>query len=202
MTRWTWSTPTGQRKLQSVADHVFWSYTLLSVTREIMVRMKAGQPNPFPNGRTKETNIRMSRYQRGLLNIRDLERDQALAEDGIRVCAHCGSHAPRYHRDHLIPRSRLGSVVLMGNVVRACPACNLSRGNRDLMIWHHDNETFPSLGILRRYLKICYFHARDQGRLDQPAAAAVTEGLPFDPRAFPRRFPPVNELVWDHAWPN
>lgn len=69
------------------------------------------------------------------------------------------------------------------------------------MAWHRRNRTFPSLGVLRRYLKLCYFHAERQGYLGLCPEEAIKAGLPFDPKQFPRTFPAVEQLFWDHAYP-
>lgn len=78
----------------------------------------------------------------------------------------------------------------------------MSRGDKDLMLWHRLNQTFPTLGVLRRYLKICYFHAKQSGRISDAAGDAVRDGLPFDPRHLPRTFPEAEALVWDYAHPD
>lgn len=77
----------------------------------------------------------------------------------------------------------------------------MSRGNRDLMLWHRRNQTFPAMGVLRRYLKLCYFYAKQGSCLGTPACDAVQDGLPFDPRHLPRTFPEMEALVWDYAHP-
>jgi len=142
----------------------------------------------------------MSHYQDGRRHIRDMDRDDRLAQDGALVCAHFGCVAPEYQWDHLIPRSRLNGESIPLNQVRSCPRCNASRGNKDLMTWHRQNKSFPSLGVLRRYLKLCYFYSKQRGLLDERAEDAVADGLPFDPISLPRKFPAVDLLVWDYAY--
>lgn len=198
---WDWSEPKRQRALKTVEDHVFWSYAMLSVTRQIMQDRISGKPDRLAGGRTKWANIEMTKYQQQRRNISTLDRDDALAQDGIKVCAHCGTIAPKFQWDHLIPQSRLVGEYVALNQVRSCPHCNTSRGNKDLMFWHRQNQTFPTLGVLRRYLKLCYHYAKHGGYLSVPSADAVRDGLPFDPRYFPRKFPKVEQLVWDYAHP-
>lgn len=201
-TRWEWSDPGKQRELTTVEDHIFWSYAMLSVTRQRMKDQKSGKPNRFPGGRSKWANIKMTRYQHGSRNISTLDRDDRLGQEGLRACAHCGTLAPEFQWDHLIPRSKLNGEYIGLNQVRSCPSCNRSRGNKDLMLWHRQKQTFPTLGVLRRYLKLCYFHAKQRNFLGNPARDAVQNGLPFDPRLLPRKFPAVEALVWDHAHPD
>ena len=199
LNKWDWSDPKRQRSLTTVEDHILWTYSMLSVTRQIMADQQRGNPNRFPGGRTKWANIEMTKYQRQELNISTLDRDDRLAQDGLRVCAHSGVVASEFQWDHLIPRSKLAGEYIALNQVRSCPSCNMSRGNKDLMLWHRQNQTFPSLGVLRRYLKLCYAYAKQCGCLGNPTCHAVQSGLPFDPRYLPRKFPAAEVLVWDFA---
>lgn len=198
---WDWSEPKRPRRLASVEDHLLWTYALLSVTRQMMEAHRHGRPDRFAGGRSKWANIEMTKYQRGVRNISSLDRDDRLSQDGLRLCAHCGTSAPRYQWDHLIPRSKLAGAYVALNQVRSCPRCNMSRGDKDLMLWHRQNLTFPTLGILRRYLKLCYFYAKQQECLAISADKAVEGGLPFDPRYLPRKFPKVDAVIWDYAHP-
>lgn len=198
---WDWRDPKGQRKLATVADHILWSYAMLSVTRQIMNAREAGKPDRFHGGRTKWASIVMTQYQEQRKNISTLDRDDRLAQDGVRVCAHCGIMVPSYEWDHLIPQSRLDGEYVAFNQVRSCRPCNVSRGNKDFMLWHRQRRSFPTLGTLRRYLKLCYFYAKQTGCLEVPVPDAVEDGLPFDPRHLPRKFPAAADLVWDYAHP-
>lgn len=199
---WDWREPKRQRKLVTVEDHILWAYAMLSITRQMMNDRRRGKPDRFPGGRTKWANIEMTKYRRQARNISTLDRDDRLAQDGIKACAHCGVSVPKYHWDHLIPQSKLRGEHIAFNQVRSCPGCNMSRGNKDLMLWHRQNQTFPTLAVLRRFLKLTYFYAKQGGCLDYPACDAVDGGLPFDPRLLPRKFPKVESLVWDYAHPD
>lgn len=200
--RWDWSDPKRLRKLVIVEDHILWCYAMLSITRQIMEDRRKDKPDRFPGGRTKWANIEMTRYQQQRRTISTLDRDDALAQNGIKICAHCGTSTPKFQWDHLIPQSRLVGEYVALNQVRSCPHCNTSRGNKELMHWHRQGQTFPTLGVLRRYLKLCYFYAKQGGCLDAPTGKAVQDGLPFDPRHLPRKFPGVEHLVWDYAHPD
>jgi len=202
VTNWDWSLPEpkGQTKLSTVEDHLFWSYAMLSICRQFMRMAAAGEPYPI-GGRTKLTNILMQDYRKGKCNISSLDRDDSLAQGGIACCAHCGAIVTKYHWDHLIPRNTLRGDYLALNLLRSCPRCNTSRGDKDLLAWHRQRMTFPSLGVLRRYMKLCFFSARARGILERPVQEAMEEGFPFSPHLLPRKFPNAAELVWDHAYP-
>lgn len=181
MIHWDWTDPPKrQRKLITVSDNIFWAYSMLSISRQIVKDRKQGKADRFEGGRYKWANIETSRYQEQKRNISTLDRDDALAQDGIKVCAHCGASESVFHWDHLIPKSRLVGEYIALNQVRSCAACNLSRGNFDLMQWHRQHSTFPTLGVLRRYLKLCYSYAKSYNYLATPADEAVANGLPFD----------------------
>ena len=56
-------------------------------------------------------------------------------------CAYCGvnpgrnnQNRSRLHKEHVIPLSRGGSHSL-GNILPACPQCNIAKGNRTVMEW-------------------------------------------------------------------
>jgi 5-methylcytosine-specific restriction endonuclease McrA len=59
-----------------------------------------------------------------------------LQEFGHR-CAYCGTEGADFHRDHLVPLVDGGSNSI-GNIVPACPSCNLSKGGKSgaaLLLW-------------------------------------------------------------------
>lgn len=199
---WDWSEPKRIRKLTSVEDHILWAYSILTVSRQIMRCIQAGQPHPYPEGRTKAANITMSLFQRGVKSIRNLDRDDSLAQNGKRVCGHCGDRGPKFHWDHLTPQSKLDGVFIPLNQIRSCPLCNTRRGNKDLMFWYMEDASFPTLAILRRYLKLCKDYSQQKALLLEPADSAMSRGLPFVPRNLPRKFPPIEKLIWDHAYPD
>lgn len=200
-THWDWSDPKGQRRLHTVGDHILWSYSALTVTRIAMSCIKAGKPNPYRDGRAKGANMMMKQYEGLQKNITNPDRDDRLAQGGSAVCAHFGCSALTFHFDHLIPQSKIKDDYIPLNQVRSCPRCNTSRGNKELMVWHRQNRTFPSLAVLRRYLKLCYGYAKQRECLDDLAKDASKNGLPFDPVALPRKLPPLEQLVWDYAYP-
>ena len=192
-----------QRKLVTVRHHIFWCYSALSVSRRFMKEAEsAGDGWVEPRVKlTAMINVMTAKYLDGALTMASLDRDDRLALDGDRVCMHCGKYAAKYHMDHLLPQSRLDGVFVECNQVRSCESCNLSRGNKDLMIWHRQKQTFPSLSILRRFLKVSFRVSERMGILDVSEEEARQNGLPFVPSALPRRFPPVRDLVWDYAHP-
>lgn len=62
---------------------------------------------------------------------RDLSRLWGRYEDS---CAYCSEKAPSLHQEHVVPISR-GGADGIGNLVPACPDCNLAKGDRTVMEW-------------------------------------------------------------------
>lgn len=60
-------------------------------------------------------------------------RLQVIARDGF-VCAYCGEVTDDIHIDHVMPLSRGGSSE-MGNLVVACPTCNVSKKDKTPEEW-------------------------------------------------------------------
>ena len=57
-----------------------------------------------------------------------------LFEDQRGRCAYCGRDLSDKHLDHIVPISR-GGTHTMGNLVWACPRCNLSKGDKLISEW-------------------------------------------------------------------
>ena len=73
--------------------------------------------------------IRLLNYVRVPRAIqRKISRKALFARDGWR-CVYCGTTGGRLTLDHVVPRSKGGRTV-WANVVTACAACNLVKGNR------------------------------------------------------------------------
>lgn len=66
----------------------------------------------------------------------------------------------------------------------SCPNCNRSRRNTDLMLWHSQRKTFPTLSVLGRCTKLCRMAAKALSLNDESAEAALAKGLPFAPAIY------------------
>lgn len=73
----------------------------------------------------------LAQAKRYRVSDRDLLRLWARYEAG---CAYCGDRSRALHQEHVVPISR-GGVDGIGNLVPACPDCNLAKGDRTLMEW-------------------------------------------------------------------
>ena len=53
------------------------------------------------------------------------------------------------------------------NFVWVCRSCNSSKGDLDLLTWYKRKQTFPSLYVLRRYIKLAIEYCEEEGLLDK-----------------------------------
>lgn len=98
--------------------------------------------------------------------------------------------------DHLLARTK-GGADDADNLVWACRSCNSSKQGRDLLQWTTGRGAFPSLFVLRRYMKLVTTRCDELDLhphplpLDSPALA----NLPFSLELLPYNFPPLADLV-------
>lgn len=71
---------------------------------------------------------------------RDWER--LVARYGGR-CAYCGDRPELLHMEHVVPLSRGGRNGI-GNVLPACPPCNMSKGAKLLVEWKYQRRSNTS----------------------------------------------------------
>lgn len=189
---WDWPDSGVRRRTDTVERLIWWSYASLSVTRR---RMTASEPVVFLDGRGRATPGEFGRYVRGEKRLGPLDRETREQALHSPLCAHCGAGSP-CEMDHLIPRSR-GGANLGFNTVPCCASCNRRRGNKDLMRWYREQRAFPTLALMRHYLKLCYSVASKMDLLERSPEDAVHAGLPFDPALLPSRYPPIEQAIWD-----
>lgn len=151
---WDWPESGIRRNTQTVQSRIYWSYAVLSVTRQVM---KDGAEVVAPLGRSRAFVGEYGRMMRGEKRMGALDREAGLLALHTPLCAHCGVHG--VEMDHLIPRAREGANLGF-NTVPSCMRCNRSRGKLDLMRWYQRQRGFPSLALLRHYLKRFAFHLK------------------------------------------
>ena len=101
------------------------------------------------------------RKRRGQLRAERLtfdERDWARLLLQYRgCCAYCGQTSDDLHREHVIPLSR-GGRHSVGNIVPACPPCNLTKKSKLLSEWRlqllkgGDSRYIPSRRAISRFV--------------------------------------------------
>jgi len=63
------------------------------------------------------------------------------------------------------------------------------------MRWCIEKNNFPSVFVLRRYIKLIYLHCKQENLLDLTLEEIRQVELPFDIFALPYEFPPLSELA-------
>ena len=183
-------------EIVTVRDHIAWSYANLARAH---AAVSAGATRY-----AQVHHIVRSRLYKGLrteaMSLGSLYDDERVKLEAPRACVYCGSRT-RLSLDHLIPRLAGGSDEA-DNLVAACRSCNSAKGGRDMLEWMTARGRFPSLLVLRRYLKIVARRCADLGLMEAPLAGVAREGLPFAIDLLPHEFPPLGTLrLWVEAEP-
>ncbi|MDZ5609282.1 HNH endonuclease [Bacillus pseudomycoides] len=62
-------------------------------------------------------------------------------------CQYCGKPTEDYQLEHIVALSKGGANTL-SNLAVACPSCNKSKGNKDVLTWHAFNRKIPNENML------------------------------------------------------
>jgi hypothetical protein len=176
-------------EISSIGELLHWSYANLAMAHQAVTS------GAKKYGRTQY--MVRARLYKGLrerrLSIGPLADDERLKMVLPQACCYCGS-PNSLTVDHLIPTKR-GGANAGDNLVWACRSCNSSKGARDALEWLHGRRQFPSLLLLRRYLKLAIELCEQQQIMDQPMEQATD--LPCSLAAIPRSYPSPSELrLW------
>jgi hypothetical protein len=179
----------GWIEISSIGELLHWSYANLAMAHQAVTS------GAKKYGRTQY--MVRARLYKGLreqrLSIGPLADDERLKMVLPQACCYCGS-PNSLTVDHLIPTKR-GGANAGDNLVWACRSCNSSKGVRDALEWLHGRRQFPSLLLLRRYLKLAIELCEQQQIMDQPMEQAPD--LPCSLAAIPRSYPSPSELrLW------
>ena len=185
----------GQPKRDTVGKHIFWAYATLGCVEAAVV-----------NGMRVNYGIRarqFKKYINGDWKMRSFFDDVSEALTNADYCCYCGELIERPHMDHLIPKIKKGPDHA-NNLVPACRSCNSSKGGKDLLIWTRDKQAqgdehfFPSLRILRRYIKLAARHCDRHRYMDIAYPLAENLDLPFAldrlPTSVSRHYPPLGKV--------
>ncbi len=159
--------------LKTVGDQIFWAYSNVGMA-EAALR----------NGADRYSSVhymiraRLFRdFTAGKIRVSSFYEDER-AKIGMTTCCYCGS-ASDLSLDHIIPRRRLGSDS-PENLLPACRRCNSAKGSRDVMVFLRSRGLFPSVLLLRRYLKLIHRYCSENGLLLREPAEAADMDPPFD----------------------
>jgi HNH endonuclease len=127
------------------------------------------------------------------INIGPLADDERLKMILPQACCYCGSRE-FLSADHLVPTKR-GGANTGDNLVWACRSCNSSKCARDALEWLAEKNQFPSILLLRRYLKLAMEISRARNLMNTPLTEAPE--LPFSLSAIPKAYPQPSQLrLW------
>lgn len=181
-------------KINTVGELLHWSYANLAMAHAAIT----AESNEY--GRMQFM-IRTRLYaglNKQTMRIGPLVEDERLKMFLPQACCYCGSQE-FLSADHLIPTKR-GGANSGENLVWACRSCNSSKCAHDALEWLAKREQFPSILLLRRYLKLAIEMCHERNLMNTSLDAAPE--LPFSLSAIPRSFPPPGELqLWVVAIP-
>lgn len=185
----------GQPKRDTVGKHIFWTYATLGCVEAAVAK-----------GTRVNYGIRSSQFKEYISGDRKMRSFfDDVSETLIRAgyCCYCGKQIKRPHIDHLIPRVRNGPDHA-NNLVPACRSCNSSKGGKDLLVWTRDRRAqgdeifFPSLRILRRYIKLIARYCDRHQYIDIAYPLAEDLDLPFAldqlPTSASKHYPPLDKV--------
>jgi hypothetical protein len=177
------------KTLSAIGQYLYWSYSNLGMAH---AALSAGVDS-YNRMHYIIRNKMYAGLTTGTMKLGPMKDDERLKLILPLACCYCGS-TKALTLDHLIPVSR-GGEDSGDNLVWACRTCNCSKGATDLMEWHGKNGLFPSVLLLRRYMKIVIGFCVDNGLMGTSMDDLPT--LPFSIHCIPHEFPPLNQLrLW------
>jgi len=180
-----------KKEFEFLSEYLYWSYANLAMAHSAVTNKgeKYIQINYIIRARL------FKGLKQNTMNIGSIIDDERLKMKLPQICSYCGS-SDNLSVDHLIPKFK-GGKETGDNFVWACRKCNSSKNKTDLMEWHNKNGTFPSLLLLRRYLKVVIEYCSTNQLMDLPLDKAKTTALPFSLEHVPQVFPKPSELrLW------
>ena len=172
----------------SVAEHLYWAYANLAMAHAAITSSQDAYSRISYSIRSRL----FKGLTTGSMNIQSLFEDERWRFQHPQLCAYCGQNAA-LSLDHLLSRKR-GGTDNPSNLVYACRSCNSSKGEKDLIEWMLSTSSFPSIAILRRYLKNAVEFCEKNGLLDLPISGISREILPYSVDLVPDKFPAPSKI--------
>lgn len=162
-----------QTALNTVAELIYWSYANLAMAHDGINRgIPTYDRTSFMIRSRLYNGLLTGKYQIGTL----FDDERWKMENGAR-CVYCGAKE-LLSVDHLFPRFK-GGEDDPENLICCCKSCNSSKREKDLMQWHKERGQFPSVMVLRRFLKLVYKYCQTQGIMEQPWREVDDSAFPF-----------------------
>lgn len=160
-------------KIVTVRQQISWAYANLARAH---VAVEEGRDRYHRHHHIIRSRL-YSGLTKGTMSMRSIFDDERLKMILPQICAYCGL-GNQLSLDHLIPR-RAGGIDDPANLVWACRRCNSAKGGRDMLRWLLGDGRFPSIFVLRRYLKCMYAFCEARGLMESHWNCVQPEELPF-----------------------
>lgn len=160
-------------QIKTIGDQIFWIYANVGMAHAALRDGVLKYTSKYYMIRARLLRDLTS----GKIRISSFFQDET-AKIGMHACCYCGSES-NLSLDHVIPRNKLGSDS-PENLLPACRHCNSAKGSRDVLLFLQSQGLFPSLYLLRRYLKLFYQYCSINELLSCPLADAADLNLPFE----------------------
>lgn len=176
-------------EISTIGNLLYWSYANLAMA----VTAVKNQATTYNRLHFMIRSKLFKGLQCKTMNVGSLVDDERLKLILPQACNYCGSRQ-FLSIDHLIPKN-LGGKDKGENIVWACRACNSSKSDNDVLEWLAKKGQFPSLYLLRRYLKILIEICQEREVME--CSLLTPPLLPFSINAIPSNFPQPAELkLW------
>ena len=178
-----------QGPVSTIGEYLYWSYANLAMAHAALSKGAHSYSRIHYAIRNKLYSGLIS----GTMKLGSLKEDERLKLVLPRACCYCGA-VTILTLDHLMPISK-GGRDTADNIVWACKSCNSSKGATDVLEWCHRTSQFPSLLLLRRYLKLAIEFCNCNGLMDADLGDMLP--LPFSLESIPQAFPELRTLkLW------
>ncbi len=177
-----------KKEFKTIREIIYWSYANLAMAHTAVER-KQQKYEVF------NYMIRAKLYKGlidGSMNMRTIFDDEKIKISQGGKCNYCGS-TENLALDHIFPQ-KYGGKDTGDNLIFACKTCNSSKGKKDLMSWMVYKNKFPSLMVLRRYLKLISKYCHENNLMDRNLENLNDEKLPFTISSIPLKYPKPNKL--------
>jgi hypothetical protein len=181
----------GRPDIRTVGDSLYWSYANLAMAHAAVIAGDSEYAKPHYAIRTRL----FKGLSGGSMTVGSFGDDERIKMVLPQACCYCGS-SDDLSLDHVVPR-KVGGEDTGDNIVWACRACNSSKGAADLLTWMDSRREFPSLLLLRRYLKLVIQWCERNDFMHRPLGELRGDELPFALQRVPHTFPKPSQLrLW------
>jgi hypothetical protein len=142
--------------VKTIRDLIFWEYA------KLIAGSAVGNREDWPFVVRTWNKLRLGHIKPSSI----LRENKQLVEEA-NACAYCAS-TDNLQWEHIIPKCR-GGADTIDNLVMACRACNLEKGDRDPYEWYGDRKMWMQMPriVMGKFLKLAWERHERAGTLDQ-----------------------------------